>query len=68
MDTGKGEFTQLSKKIAERFLTDKGLDMTSSRVFTEGEIVRVKGSRFKVERIKRRTLRLLLLPDEENIR
>ena len=64
MDTGLGEFASISKNVAREFLTDNGYDMTKSRIFVEGEEVKLKGSRFKIEKIKKRTLRLLLLPDQ----
>ena len=62
MDTGLGELTPISKNVAHLF--DGVPNLMKSRVFTEGEEVKVKGSRFKVDKIKKHTLRLLLLPDE----
>jgi len=64
MDDGLGKFIPISKKLAELFYENIP-NLHKSRVFTIGEVVEIKGSKFKVEKIKKRTLRLLLLPDVE---
>ena len=63
MDTGRGNFAEISefraKQIKDVFAM-QGRDL--SGIFTKGEILELKGSRFRVEKIKTRSLRLLLLP------
>ena len=61
MDTGTGRFIEISEQV---FNQHKVLD--NARVFQKGEIVHVKGSRFKVKRIKARALHLYLLADNED--
>lgn len=58
MDTGNGRFTEISEQV---FNQHKVLD--NARVFRKGEIVNIKGSRFRVQKIKSRALHLFLLPD-----
>ena len=58
MDTGIGRFTEISEQV---FKQHNVLD--NARVFHKGEIVQVKGSKFKVQKIKSRSLTLFLLPD-----
>ena len=60
MDTGDGTFKQLeNKEIGDAFI-DGTLD--KSQLFYEGEIIELKGSKFTIDKIKKRTLRLLLMP------
>ena len=63
MDTGFGKFEPISKAVAETF--SEIPDLRKSRIFCEGETVEVKGSKFRIDKIKQRTLRLLLLPDDK---
>jgi len=57
MDTGKGEFTKiLDKKFEEQMLLPK------PKVFRVGEILEIRGSRLRVEKITRNKLVLKLLP------
>ena len=62
MDTGLGRFTQISPKRAKEI---RKQTPELSRTFEVGEEIMIRGSRFKVERIKTRSLRLLLLIDGE---
>lgn len=57
MDTGKGHFKQLGRKEAE---TQMKAD--ESVVFKVGEILKVKGSRFRVEKVLKKKMILKLLP------
>ena len=61
MDTGKGKFVPISENLANIVESNCGPEL--SRVFHVGETLTIKGSKFRVERIKTRSLRLLLLPD-----
>jgi len=65
MDTGQGTFAEISPEKA-RAMRDVFIDGTldTTGVFQEGEVVHLRGSRFKIDKIKRRTIRLLLLPNE----
>ena len=57
MDTGKGEFAKIpSKKFEEQMLLPK------PKVFRVGEILEIRGSRLRVEKITRNKLVLKLLP------
>jgi hypothetical protein len=62
MDTGKGKF--------EMFQSAEELEQLNKRypnhgaIFREGEIVELKGSRFRVSKIIRNGLKLALLPKE----
>lgn len=59
MDTGMGEMAPVTNKIAEQ------LDMVESmNVFRTGEIVSLKGSRFRVAHLDRGTLVLNILPHQ----
>ena len=64
MDTGKGEFTRIpDKKFDEQMLQPKPM------VFKTGEILEIRGSRLRVEKILRNKLILKVLPalkDGEN--
>ena len=62
MDTGLGKFAPISDIRAKQIIS-KNLEL--SRVFQIGEILEIRGSRFRIERVKTRSLRLLLLPDGE---
>lgn len=62
MDTGCGKFAKISDLLAKNLKEKVGRELC--RVFAVGEILEIKGSKFRVEKIKTRSLRLLLLPDE----
>ena len=57
MDTGKGHFKPLGRKEAE---TQMKID--ESAVFRVGEVFKIKGSRFRVEKILKKKMILKLLP------
>ena len=56
MDTGTGELAKLDPRVAEELA---GKDVP---LFYVGKVVELEGSRFKIERIKRKKLVLRLLP------
>jgi hypothetical protein len=62
VDTGLGNFTPISE---QRTMEIKTMSPELSRIFQKGEILYIRGSRFRIERIKARSLRLLLLADDE---
>ena len=63
MDTGRGDFAEIS----EQRYKELQQNYAASRVFTVGEIVKLKGSRFKITKIETRgRLKLKLLPDKDN--
>lgn len=57
MDTGKGEFEKISNKEFE-----EQMEKPEPMVFKVGEILTVKGSRLRVEKIVRKKMILRLLP------
>ena len=57
MDTGKGHFKPLGRKEAE---TQMKID--ESAVFRVGEVFKIKGSRFRVEKILKKKMIMKLLP------
>jgi len=63
MDSGMGVFHPVSDEVAK--LDRRYIPIELSRMFEIGEILTIRGSRFRVERIKTRGLRLLLLSDDE---
>ena len=63
MDSGMGVFQPVSDEVAK--LDRRYIPIELSRMFEIGEILTIRGSRFRVERIKTRGLRLLLLSDDE---
>jgi len=60
MDAGDGTFKQIEKEEVDDIFIDGTLD--KSQLFFEGEIIELKGSKFTIDKIKKRTLRLLLMP------
>lgn len=66
MDAGRGSFLPVSDEVAK--LDRRYIPIELSRVFEVGEVLTIRSSRFRVERIKTRGLRLLLLPDEETVK
>ncbi len=57
MDNGQGKFRQIPEKKFQEQL-DKDFPM----VFKTGEILEIRGSRFRIEKITRNKLILKLLP------
>ena len=62
MDTGKGRFEVLNTLDNDELERLKKLYPEHGGVFQEGEIVEIKGSRFKISKIIRNGLKLRLLP------
>jgi len=60
MDTGLGEFAKINGNVAKKIL--EVLDLQKSGIFQVGETLEIRGSKFRVEKIKPHSLRLLLLP------
>jgi len=67
MDTGKGYFNQLSAEEYNDIMNEVpvGKRHKIPRVFSVGEELEIKGSRFKVHRIGPKKLILKLLPDSQ---
>ena len=63
MDAGDGTFKQIEKEEVDDIFIDGTLD--KSQLFYEGEIIELKGSKFTIDKIKKRTLRLLLIPKDK---
>ena len=63
MDAGDGTFKQIEKEEVDDIFIDGTLD--KSQLFFEGEIIELKGSKFTIDKIKKRTLRLLLMPKDK---
>lgn len=55
MDTGMGELAPVSKDVAKEISLNEQMS-----IFTTGEIVELKSSRFRIELIDRHTLVLIL--------
>ena len=62
MDTGRGEFAQISKEKAVEFDSYKNEKGQSMPYFAEGQTVELKGSKFTIHSIKRNKIILKLLP------
>lgn len=61
MDTGLGEFKQISlDELQEQ------IKKSNPMVFKVGEILEIRGSRFRVEKIQRKKMILKLLPQSGN--
>ena len=56
MDTGIGNFARISEDVYEE-ATRKGL----GGVFKEGETVEIKGSKFAIQKLTFKTMKLMLL-------
>ena len=56
MDTGLGHFVELEKSVAE------GLEQKEVNIFRTGDILEVKGSKFRIHNFDRNFLILELLP------
>ena len=61
MDNGNGHFIPITEK--EAILINKNVGRDLAGIFRKGEIITIRNSKFRVERIKTRSLRLLLLPN-----
>lgn len=61
MDNRKGQFEKITPEQFEDQMT-KALPM----VFKEGEVLEIRGSRLRVERIQQKKLILKLLPQNPN--
>jgi len=57
MDNGKGNFIPITEKKFEEQINEP-----EPMVFREGEILKIRGSRFRVEKIYKRKITLKLLP------
>ena len=60
MDTGKGTFKMIDELEAQELIENE----YPLGIFKRGEILTIKGSRFRVKSIKLKELRLKLLPKE----
>jgi len=60
MDNGTGSFVEIGENKAKAINSAMGREL--SGIFQVGETLEIRGSKFRVERIKTRSLRLLLLP------
>ena len=61
MDTGKGMFVEISKEVAQ---LAKNVGMP---IFEEGELITLKGSRFRIKSFGKEILILELLPSKSEI-
>ena len=57
MDTGKGEFTKITPQVANQVRADT----MDHGVFTVGEVLLIRGSRFRIQSIGRKKMKLKLL-------
>ena len=68
MDTGLGKMTKLSPEMGERIMKT---EVGRAHVFCVGEIVNIKGSRFRIQSIGRKTMKLRIvnhdMPDNFSI-
>ena len=60
MDTGEGTFKKIDAIEAQQLIKDE----YPLGIFKRGEVLTIKGSRFRVKSIKLKELRLKLLPQE----
>jgi len=60
MDNGKGSFVQVSEKTFGEEVKEHGTP--PPKIFIVGEILKIRDSRFRVERIIRKKMILKLLP------
>ena len=65
MDTGSGEFKKISDEEFEKQM-EKPILPRKPMVFRVGEILEIRGSRFRVEKIQRKKIILKLLPQLNN--
>ena len=65
MDTGNGEFEMLQKERLDALLSrQEEMPERAGGIFSVGEQLEIKGSKFKVRKITRKDLVLRLLPRE----
>ena len=66
MDTGKGYFEMFKdeKELKSRMHEMWNMHPNHGGVFREGEILEIKGSRFKISKIIQNGLKLKLLPKD----
>lgn len=76
MDTGRGEFAEVSPEVARELAEKEMRDLREAmsgkpndplnvpRLFSVGQVLELNGSRFKVHKIAKRRLILKLLADE----
>ena len=63
MDTGEGRFQPLDQRIFEAYMSgQKQKPEKAGGIFSVGEELEIKGSRFMVRKITRKDLILRLLP------
>lgn len=62
MDTGTGEFKKISNEEFEKQIKKQ----EKSLVFRIGEVLEIRGSRFRVEKIQRKKMILKLLKQPNN--
>jgi len=61
MDTGKGKFEELTDKQAKEIVEKRGEEVKQV-IFQKKEILRVKGSDFRIRSIGSHVMTLVLLP------
>jgi len=68
MDTGHGRFEEYDKNITDSFLKSLANNQKPKTniygIFNEGEILDIKSSKFKIEKIHKHGLHLELLPQD----
>ena len=66
MDTGEGVFAPINEKVFEEIeALQANAGQRGFGVFRVGEVVELKGSRFKVHKIHRNRMMLKLLPKDK---
>lgn len=65
MDTGEGRFESLSDEDLKQLEKIQEKHPNHGGVFHEGEVVELKGSKFKIRQIKENRMLLYLLPKGE---
>lgn len=58
MDTGRGNFARISPEVAQKYEETGLLD---TGIFRVGEILTIKGSKFRIQSIGRTKMKLKLL-------
>lgn len=58
MDTGRGTFARISPEVAKKY---EGTGLLDSGIFHVGEILTIKGSKFRVQSIGRTKMKIKLL-------
>lgn len=62
MDDGRGRFRMLSEQEAKPLVENESQGLPVDHVFRTGEVVELKGSKFRVKSISPKGLKLKLLP------